>query len=399
MPSTEVGQPNESPLRPAPDTGAPSAPGTRKHLGKSPTGIRRWPLFRTGRRTLITILVCVPLFLCLSYWLLTTIAFGDAASLVSLKGLVQTRSEELSQWTPAHLNQLLWRDQRIRTGDGSSARLLFFDVSTAELDENTEVSILRVDRRRSGEAVQVVLKTWVGKTAVRAIRFVDPSSSFRIETPTSTTVVRGARFTVEVAPDGTTQVVLEDGTAEVEVQGQVVALSIGEQITLNPQGGHRVERLFTPDAGLVMGAVEEAWTAPGEAFVLELPEGEVNQFLAAMSAEPGFFLRDTQVWFTEGRARIAATVTRPRELDMSALMRVRVVDGKLKPEVESMAAGIALPIPKPLLNLVMETVWGQIEQYLGQAYSFVSFDDVQIRDQTLIVIGRKQPDAPAVEFE
>jgi len=399
MPSTEVRQPPEPPLVPLSPAGDGPAPSRRPHAGASPGGLRRWPFFRTRRRTIVTILVCVVLFLCLGYWLLGTIAFGDAASLASLKGLVQTRGEAQPQWSPARLNQFLWHDQRIRTGSGSAARLLFFDASTAELGENTEVSILRVARRRSGEAVQIVLKTWIGKTAVRAVRFIDPSSSFRIETPTSSTVVRGARFTVQIAEDGTTQIVLEDGTAEVEVQGQVVALSMGERITISPGGDHQTERLFVPDADLVLGAVEEAWTAPGDAFVLELPESEVNQYLAAVSAEPGFFLRDTQVWFTQGQARIATTVTRPLELDLSALVRVHVIDGKLKPKVESMAAGIALPIPKPVLNLAMETIWGRIEEYLGQAYSFVSFSDVQIQDGTLIVVGHKQPDAPAVEFE
>ncbi len=399
MPSTESQRRTEPPPVPPSSDGARPASNRQPQAGTPPKGLRRWPFFRTRRRTVVTILVCAVLFLCLGYWLLGTIAFGDAASLVSLKGLVQTRGEDQPQWNPARLNQLLQRDQRIRTGDGSAARLLFFDISTAELGENTEVSILRVARRRSDEAVQIVLKTWIGKTAVRAVRFIDPSSSFRIETPTSSTVVRGARFTVQIAEDGTTQIVIEDGTAEVEVQGQVIALSMGERITLSPEGDHQIERLFVPDADLLLGAVEEAWTTPGDAFVLELPESEVNQFLAAMSAEPGFFLRDTQVWFTQGQARIATTVTKPLELDVSALVRVHIVDGKLKPEIESMVAGIALPIPKPVLNLAMETIWGRIEEYLGQAYSFVSFSDVQIQDGTLIVVGHKQPDAPAVEFE
>ena len=64
----------------------------------------------------------------------------------------------------------------MRTGDDASARLLFFDVSTVELEEETEISITEVSRRRGGDAINVVLKVWFGKTAVRAVRFVDPSA-------------------------------------------------------------------------------------------------------------------------------------------------------------------------------------------------------------------------------
>ena len=53
--------------------------------------------FRTRRRTVITLLLGVPLVLCSSFWLLGFVAFADAASLVELKGLVQTQHEDETQ--------------------------------------------------------------------------------------------------------------------------------------------------------------------------------------------------------------------------------------------------------------------------------------------------------------
>ena len=374
---------------------APAQKSSAKaHAQSSGAQLKRFPLFRTRRRTVITLLLGIPLVLCLCFWLFGFVAFADAASLVELKGIVQTQHEDETQWEPAYLNQLLWRQDRVRTGSGSGARLRFFDVSTVDLEEETKVSIAQVSKRRGGNAIDVVLKVWLGKTAVRAVRFVDPSSSFRVDTPTASTVVRGARFTVQVAEDGATQIDVEEGTAKVEVNGEVVALVMGERITLEPDGLYEIEQIFEPDERLVTDKIAAAWSAPGDALELELTENEVNQFLAAMSRQPDFFLRDSQIWFVDGEARAATTVVEPIRFDLSAAAGFRVVDGEVKPGVRAIAAGVALPVPGPVLNPALDLVLDRLEDYLTQAYDFVEFSDVQIKDGYIVVTGHKQPIAP-----
>jgi hypothetical protein len=348
----------------------------------------------TRRRRLVTVVLGIPLLLCLSYWFFGFIAFADAATLTELQGVVQTRLEDEAQWQPAQRSQLVWRKHRLRTGAESGARLLFFNVSSVELGENTEVSIVQVAKRRGGSAVEVVLKTWAGKTVVRAVRFVDPSSVFRVETPTASTTVRGARFSVEVAADGTTQIALEDGNAQVEAGGETVLLAMGESITLEPGGLYQIERIFEPDEQLLLDKLDAAWALPGDAWRLELTESEVNQFLAAMSRQPDFFLRDIQVWFVEGEARAAATVVRPAHFDLSAAAGAQVSDGQIKPQLRAVAAGIALPLPGAVLNPALDQVLDQLQAYLVQSYSFIEFSDVQIEDGRLIVTGRKRPGVP-----
>jgi hypothetical protein len=356
--------------------------------------LKRSAFFRTRRRTIVTLLVGIPLVLCMSSWLFGFVAFADAASLAELKGMVQTRHEDETQWEPARLNQLLWRKHRVRTGTGSSARLRFFDVSTVDLEEETEVSITQISKRRGGDAIDVVLKLWLGKTAVRAVRFVDPASSFRVDTPTASTVVRGARFTMQVAEDGTTQIDLEEGKAEVKINGEIVVLVMGERITLDPSGLYEIEQVFEPDGQLVADKITAAWHAPGDVFRPELTETEVNQFLAAMSQQPDFFLSDTQIWFVDGEARAATTVVEPIRFDLSAAASFQVVDGKVKPDLRAIAAGVALPVPGPVLNPALDLVLSQLEEYLDQAYSFVEFSDIQIKDGYIVVTGHKQPTAP-----
>jgi len=380
---------------PHPDGGSPPADRSFKaRIQSFGARLERSPLFRTRRRTIVTLLVGIPLVTCIGSWLFGFVAFADAASLVELKGMVQTRHEDEVQWEPAHPNQLLWRKHQVRTGAGSSARLLFFDVSTVDLEEKTEVSVVQVSKRRGGNGIDVVLKVWLGKTAVRAVRFVDPSSSFRVDTPTASTVVRGARFTMQVAEDGTTQIDVEEGTAEIEINGEVVVLVMGERITLDPDGLYEVEQIFEPDDQLVAEKIDAAWSAPGDEFRPELTENDVNQFLAAMSRQPDFFLDDTQIWFVDGEARAATTVVDPVRFDLSAAVSFQVVDGRVRPKVRAIAAGVALPVPGAALNPALNLILSQLEDYLDQAYGFVEFEDVQIKDGHIVITGHKQPDAP-----
>jgi hypothetical protein len=379
------------------------APGNRSHAVKpSPTReafeariqafgawLKRLPLFRTQRRAIITLLLGIPLFLCLGSWLLGLIRFSDVASLSALRGLVHTRHDDDTQWEPAHLNQLLGREHWVRTGTGSGASLLFFDVSTVDLEEETEVSIAQISKRRGGNGADVVLKVWIGETAVRAVRFLDPSSSFRVDTPTASTVVRGARFNVQVADDGATQIDIEAGSAEVEVNGQVVDLAIGQRIRLEPDGLYEVEQVFEPDAQPVIDKVDAALAAPGNAFHLELTENEVNQFLAAMSRDPDFALHDTQIWFVDDEARVATMVVEPIRFDLSAALGVQVENGEIKPQMKAMAAGVILPVPVSLLSPALDQVISQQEDYLVLAYDLIHFSDVQFKDETIIVIGQK----------
>jgi hypothetical protein len=216
-----------------------------------------------------------------------------------------------------------------------------------------------------------------------------------VDTPTASTVVRGARFTVQVDEDGTTQVDLEEGSAEIEIGDQVVLLAMGERITLDPDGLYKTEKMFEPDGQIMFDKVGAAWNAAGDEFRLELTENEVNQYLAFVSQQqPDFFLSDTQIWFVDGEVRVATTVVEPARFDLSAAVSAQVVSGEIKPEVKSVAAGVALPVPGPVLNPALDWVFDQLQDYLTQAYSFVELSDVQVEDGYIVVTGRKQPDVP-----
>lgn len=342
-----------------------------------------------SRRAVVIALLSIPLAIGLGYWLIGLIALGDTAKLTQLKGIVQCQKRSDPQWQPAMLNQLLKRQERLRTGAKSSAQLLFFDASTVELDENTEISIEQLAKRRQGNATDIVLKTWVGKTVIRAVRFIDPSSSLRVETESASTVVRGARFTVQVAPDGSTQIDVEEGQAEVTVGSSTVPLDMGQRITLKADGSFETDRLFEPNAQLVLDRVTGAWEAPGSAFQVELTQNEINQFFAAMAQEESFFLSSTQVWLLDGEARLSTVLKKP-QVNLVVAFSIQAVKGKLKPHINSLSIGKGLTVPRILANTAMDVVLKQLEEYLTQAYDFVEFKQVKIQDGKLEVTGNKR---------
>jgi len=354
--------------------------------------IRAWlahsPFFRTRRRTVVSALVILPVFFCLTYWLLGSIAFAHTATLTDLKGVVQTRREQATAWGPAHKNQMLKNQDRVKTGEMSAATLLFFDVSTAHLDEQTEVSVVEISTRRGGSVVTVVLKTWAGETWVRAVRFADPASTFRVDTPTASTVVRGARLSVAVAADGSTQVDVEQGRADVTAGGQTVTVGMGEQAVITPDADLTIRRVFEPDAKPVEEKVQTAFDSPGKEFHLEFEELEVNQYLMATLVEDEQFLADPQVWFVEDEIVLAVRVTAPVELEVTMVVVPHIKQGQIQPVIESISAG-GLPVPSQLANTLVGFVMESFQAAIGEAYEYLDFSDIRIEDGKITIKALK----------
>ncbi|HID62114.1 MAG TPA: hypothetical protein EYP49_05160 [Anaerolineae bacterium] len=351
-------------------------------------GLARSPFFRTRRRAVVSALVILPVLLCLGYWLLGSIAFAHTATLTDLKGVVQTRREQATTWEPAHKNQVVKNRDRVKTGEMSAATLLFFDVSTAYLDEQTEVSVVEISTRRGGSVATVVLKTWVGKTWVRAVRFADPSSTFRVDTPTASTVVRGARLNVTVAADGATQVDVEQGWADVTAGGKTVTVGMGEQAVVAPDADLTTRRVFEPDAGPVEDKVQIAFDSPGKEFSLELDELEVNQYLMVTLAEGEQFLADPQVWFVEDEIVLGARVTAPVELEVTMVVTPQIEEGQIRPVIQSISAG-GLPVPSQLANTLVDFVMENFQVAIGEAYKYLDFSDIRIEDGKITIEALK----------
>ena len=129
---------------------------------------------------------------------------------------------------------------RVRTGTGASARLLYFEGTVTEVGPETGLIVQRVGRSPDGSLVASLYQA-VGSTVSRVVQLVDPSASFEVETPAATALVRGTMPEVIVGPDGVTRInnIPDNTGGTVSVQGKdpnasVVSLGPGESTRITP---------------------------------------------------------------------------------------------------------------------------------------------------------------------
>ena len=110
---------------------------------------------------------------------------------------------------------------RVRTGPGAAARLVYFEGTVTEVGAETGVLVQRLERGSGGNVITNLFQA-AGTTVSRVVQLVDPAATFEIETPAATAFVRGTTLRVQVNRDGTTRVgSLRVGTeGTVELQGK-----------------------------------------------------------------------------------------------------------------------------------------------------------------------------------
>jgi len=388
---------NPTPVEPAPSDAELKPEVTEVEpapLPQEKPWIRLWRrlessfLLRTRRRRVVVAVVALPILCCLGYFLAGLVAFSSTATLTDLKGIVQKQKGGTTEWQVAQNHDLVRNNDRVRTEELSGATLVFFDVSKVELDENTEVSVVEVSSRRGGSVANVVLKTWAGRTWVRAVRFVDPASTFRVDTPTASTVVRGARLAVDVAEDGSTRIDVEQGSATVTVGEERVELTMGQRANISAEAEVSTEQVFTPDMQPLTEKGQAALDSPEKEFHLEIEEQELNQFLVAYVNDYVAFASDPQIWLLEDMGIIGGTITEPFEAEVTIAVSILVENGQLRPQIRSISAG-GVPVPSQLADGLISLLTGAYESYLADTYQWLEFTEVQMEEGRIIVEANK----------
>jgi len=108
----------------------------------------------------------------------------------------------------AELGQALFPGDSVRTGKDSRAELAFSDGTTLRLAENSRLYIQQADTVRS-------FKLLWGKIWSKVAKLADTGVRFQVETPTAVAGVRGTVFRVEIGPDSTSRVAVEEGEVDV----------------------------------------------------------------------------------------------------------------------------------------------------------------------------------------
>jgi len=159
-------------------------------------------------------------------------------------------------WIEAQVGMSLGPGDVIKSSDGSSAEITFFDGSTIELRAGTEIEVATLDIATDTGSTTITLQQAIGTTISRVTKLVDPASRYEVETPAGVAAVRGSVMLVSVIEDGTTWITNKKGNMWAIAQGVELQIPEWRQciiipgqpprlISLGRSGGGGSERIVT----------------------------------------------------------------------------------------------------------------------------------------------------------
>ena len=171
--------------------------------------------------------------------LLVTLADGAHAAKIGVAAAVKNQVEGVAGASPRQLSvgSDLFSNERIRTGEASTAQLLFLDKTVVNVGPKAELTLDRFVYNPERGTGQVVLDTVRG-----SFRFVTGSqnpTNYTIKTPVATLGIRGTIIDLLVLSTGGTVALLVDGSTSIRnnITGQVLNLTKpGTAFIINPNG-------------------------------------------------------------------------------------------------------------------------------------------------------------------
>jgi hypothetical protein len=171
---------------------------------------------------------------------LTQEAGGEQATLETRQPDVQWSASGVTGWQTVTDRQAVRSGDRVRTGVGAAARIVYFEGTVSDISAETGVLVQRLERSPEGNIVTRLFQS-AGTTLHRVVQLTDPGASFEIDTPAATALVRGTTPRVQVAADGTARIgnVPDASGGTVVVQGKdadatQVTLQQGQETSVRP---------------------------------------------------------------------------------------------------------------------------------------------------------------------
>jgi hypothetical protein len=138
---------------------------------------------------------------------------ATAADKIGVAAAAQNRVEGVvgGQTTPLRVGSAVVQDQRVRTGPGSTAQLLFLDQTSLSVGPSSDVKLDKFIYDPSRSQGSVVLSATRG--AFRFVSGTQQPSNYQIRTPVATIGVRGTVVDT-IVTDTSTSVILGEGGAD-----------------------------------------------------------------------------------------------------------------------------------------------------------------------------------------
>jgi hypothetical protein len=154
------------------------------------------------------------------------------AILLDLNGQVELANSS-DEWHLAEVGERIGEGTRIRTGDASSATLLFYEGSRATLSADTDLSISRLGGSWN-KVLKVGLNQYTGQTSHSVVPLHSPDGRYQVLTPSGLASVRGTVFKVAVNPGGQSHFAVERGRVLVSQSDVQVMLVAGQATASQP---------------------------------------------------------------------------------------------------------------------------------------------------------------------
>ena len=154
-----------------------------------------------------------------------TTPVAQAATLADVQGLVEVRPPGATEWQLATPGMTLPAGSAIRSSEGGTAILAYADGSRTYLWSETQVEILSVSGRRSGQASSIRLSQVAGRAQHEVAA---TGSSLEVTTSNATAAASAASYEVWVGESGV-EVLAERGEVTVRAGDTTAHLGEGEQ--------------------------------------------------------------------------------------------------------------------------------------------------------------------------
>jgi hypothetical protein len=153
-----------------------------------------------------------------------------------VKGTVEVKEPGERQFRPLMGDERVLAGTIVRTGKNAGALLHWVDGTRLQAGAETTLKVLecRLDKRT--DTALSLFQLDVGRIWARVIRGLSADSKFEIRTPTATAGVRGTTFSVEVGPDGSTEIRVYEGDVEVQSGGQTYGVDEGHAVAVRGGG-------------------------------------------------------------------------------------------------------------------------------------------------------------------
>uniref|UniRef100_A0A7C3SLV6 Tetratricopeptide repeat protein n=1 Tax=Desulfobacca acetoxidans TaxID=60893 RepID=A0A7C3SLV6_9BACT len=230
--------------------------------------------------------------------------------ILSIQGDVAVRRASQVQWETAKPEQEVREGDGVRTGSGARCDILTVDESQIKLNENTILILKGVapsPRLRPGEIAPAapaeppasIYHVPQGEIWLRNKR---EKFRFELETPAVTATIRGTELSIQVGPDGTTRVILLEGSlCLVNIYGEI-CLRPGEQGFILPGQAPTKKVLVQP-----ADAVQWSLYYPGIFSFRDLPLTPQPGQTRAPSGPPALavLIQEGEAAYDQGRLREA----------------------------------------------------------------------------------------------